>query len=282
MLKRFHNLLYPNPDGTTASSAQLESQGHLLLREVFSPSELRTLRTDILRVYAEYPPDQRSDEASPEFAAMFRYEIFNRSQACLEAIQKPAILDTIEPLLGNDCHVIANTAWKNPPQTPNMPMGQNWHIDYGPHVPREEGVSWPDNIPYPVFVIGTHIYLDPVRMEDGPFAAIPTSHTSGRVPPGQKHWDQHLEYNGHGPAIHLAEPGDVSFFVSDVWHRRMPYTEHSAGRFFLQTNYGRRDIAQRIRPTSQVNHLSPEIDWVAGTMREKRLVGLHPPLFYDG
>jgi hypothetical protein len=47
-------------------------------------------------------------------------------------------------------------------------------------------------------------------------------------------------------------------------------------------HYARRDIAQRIRTTDIVNHLSPEAIDRATTPRERQLVGLHDPFFYDG
>ena len=56
---------------------------------------------------------------------------------------------------GDDCHVIANTAWRNPAAFP----GGFWHCDAAPHVPRAEGVPWADRIPYTVFAVATHIYL---------------------------------------------------------------------------------------------------------------------------
>ena len=54
------------------------------------------------------------------------------------------------------------------------------------------------------------------------------------------------------------------------------------GRLFLQCHYGRHDIAQRIRTTAEVNHLSPEAIERAQTQRQRDLVGLHHPYFYDG
>ena len=80
----------------------------------------------------------------------------------------------------------------------------------------------------------------------------------------------------------LAEPGDVALFVSDVWHRRLPPTERSTGRFFLQINYARRDMAQRVRPTTRVNHTSQAARERAQTEREQQLIGLHVERFYDG
>ena len=94
--------------------------------------------------------------------------------------------------------------------------------------------------------------------------------------------DLELEYKGRKSFPCLARAGDVAMFVSDVWHRRMPPTERSTGRFFLQTNYARRDLAQRVLPTSQVNHTTPEARARALTERERLLIGLHPERFYDG
>jgi hypothetical protein len=51
---------------------------------------------------------------------------------------------------------------------------------------------------------------------------------------------------------------------------------------FVQVHYGRRDLAQRLRPTAAVNHLSDDAVARAQTPRAKRLIGLHPPGFYDG
>ena len=65
--------------------------------------------------------------------------------------------------------------------------------------------------------------------------------------------------------------GDVAMFVSDVWHRRMPQGPVDKGRFFLQAHYGRRDIAQRVKPTSVVNHVSGDVSIEELTEREQQL-----------
>lgn len=89
-------------------------------------------------------------------------------------------------------------------------------------------------------------------------------------------------YERRGPVAPIGRAGDVVFFVSDVWHRRMPTGPGDTGRFFLQAQYGRRDIAQRLRTTNDVHHLSPEAIARAITDRERIVVGLHPAGFYDG
>ncbi len=80
----------------------------------------------------------------------------------------------------------------------------------------------------------------------------------------------------------VADAGDVALFVSDVWHRRLPSGPGDPGRYFLQCHYGRRDLAQRLRTTSQANQLSQEAMERATTRRDRSLVGLHDPFFYDG
>jgi hypothetical protein len=185
-------------------------------------------------------------------------------------------------LLGEDCHVIANTCWRNPPRERNTHGGGAWHIDAGPHVPRPPGVPWDDRIPYPVFAIGAHIYLKDCPLECGPTGVIPRSHKSGQRPPDDRVWDVELTCDGRGVVPLLAHSGDVAMFVSDVWHRRLPPLAGDTGRFFLQAHYGRRDIAQRIRTTAAVNHLAPEAIERAQTPRQRTLVGLHNNFFYDG
>src|SRR4051812_9047190 len=110
-----------------AESVQLERDGFTVLREVLTPSEVAALGQEIADVFASTEPERsRSDRAE------FRYEMLNRGPLSQAAIGHPRILDVIEPLLGNDCHVIANTAWNNPPEFGGGP----WHCDAGPHIPR--------------------------------------------------------------------------------------------------------------------------------------------------
>lgn len=268
----------PAPDGSTA----LERDGHFLLRGEYSEREIGELRDEILEVYRVFPPDGRAGRTSPENAEMFRYEMFNRSALCQRAIARPNVLAILEPLLGSDCHVIACTAWRNPTGTAHAPRGQEWHVDGGPHVPREPGSAWPESIPYPIFVIATHVFLQDLRIEDGPTAFVSRSHTSGHLPPADTKWELEMEYRGRRSEVRLARAGDVLFFVSDVWHRRLPPGSASRGRFFLQTNYGRREIAQRVRPTDEVHHVRPEALERARSERERTLIGLHPQVYYDG
>ncbi len=275
MIRRVGRNLGLLDTASPTASAQLEAEGWALLTGVLSPAEVAELTAEIDTVYAATNPDVRYREADrPDF----RYEMYNRSPAAQRAIAHPAILAAIEPLLGEDCHVIANTCWRNPPDFPGGP----WHCDAGPHVPRPDGVPWDDRIPYPVFVIGAHLWLSDVTVADGPTAVIPGSHRSGRLPPRDRVNDPDLSYEGRTAVAPEAAAGDVLLFVSDSWHRGTPSLPGGQGRLFLQCHYGRRDIAQRVLTTDAVNHVAPEARERIGSEREAQLLGLHQPFFYDG
>lgn len=91
-----------------------------------------------------------------------------------------------------------------------------------------------------------------------------------------------LSYEGRGAVALEARAGDVALFVSDAWHRGLPPLPGGSGRLFLQAHYARRDIAQRIRTTADANQLSGAALARIRSPREKKLLGLHDPFFYDG
>jgi hypothetical protein len=133
-----------------------------------------------------------------------------------------------------------------------------------------------------VFAIATHLMLQDCPIEAGPTGVIPRSHTSGQSPPLDRMNDSSLECDGVGALALTAKAGDVLVFVSDIWHRRLPPVDDDPGRYFIQCHYGRRDLAQRLRPTKESNQLSAAAIKRARSKRARRLVGLHEPFFYDG
>ena len=283
MLRRVRGYLLPKSEGAPPASRELESLGYAHLRGVFSSAAIAALRAEADQVFADFPPDGRAAASrDAEEDNDFRYEMFNRSPLAQRAIANPRILEIIEPLLGEDCHVIANTCWRNPPRVKSSHGGGFWHIDAGPHVPRDPNIPWDDRIPYPVFAIGAHIYLRGCPLESGPTGVIPGSHKSGTPPPRDRYDDVDLDYQGNKAVALVAAAGDVCLFVSDVWHRRMPTLEGDQGRYFLQVHYGRRDIAQRVRPTREVNHVAAGAAARIENDRQRTLLGLHGNLFYDG
>ncbi len=273
MIKRIVCNLTVRTGPVPEASAQLERDGYAVLRGALDPGWVARLTGELESTFAAWPPERgRPDRAE------FRYEMMNRSAAAQEAVAHPELLAAIEPLLGEDCHVIANTAWKNPPEFGGGP----WHCDAGPHVPRPEGVPWDERIPYPVFAIGAHLYLRDCPFVCGPTAVIPGSHRSGRLAPFDRINDPTLSYDGRPAVVLEAQAGDIALFVSDAWHRGMPAQPGGTGRLFLQAHYARRDLAQRIRTTRDANQLSSDAQARIRTPRERTLLGMHEPFFYDG
>lgn len=281
MLTRKTGYLTPRRGPVPPATEHLHTEGYVVLPAVLDPDEVAALRADIDRVFDELPPDVRSTRKEASSYQPFRYEMLNRSAECQRVIGHPAILEVIEPLLGEDCHVIANTAWRQPPEESDH-GGRYWHLDSGPHVPRPAGVPWDERIPYPVFAIATHIMLVDCPLEAGPTAVLRRSHLSGQPPPFDRLSDDDLTYDDQRPLPLTLAAGDVALFVSDLWHRRMPSGPGDPGRYFLQCHYGRRDLAQRLRATRDANQLSADAIERATTKRERTLIGLHEPFFYDG
>ncbi|MEM1229883.1 MAG: phytanoyl-CoA dioxygenase family protein [Pseudomonadota bacterium] len=270
-------------DQAPTASRQLEASGYAVLEDLLAPAAVQALAVELTALYQERPRDNRAGAARPAAEDEdFRYEAFNYSPLAQAAIGNETLLDVLTPLLGPDCHVIANTCWRNPAGASHGHGGGFWHIDSGPHVPRPPEVPWDDRIPYPVFAVGVHLLLKDCDLASGPTGVLPGSHRSGQAPPPDRLSDPALTFDGKEVVPLLGRAGDALLFVSDVWHRRMPCLEGDAGRFFLQAHYGRRDIAQRLRTTAQVNHVAPAARDRAVTQRQRQLIGLHEPLFYDG
>lgn len=269
--RRYGNLALrrdPAPD----ASAQLEREGWAHIPDVLDAAAVAALAAEITRVFEASDADRPQDKLGE-----FRHGMLNRSALSQQAVASRAILDVLEPVLGEDCHVIANTAWRNVAGH----QGGRWHTDAGPHVPRPQGVPWPDEIPYPIFAVGVHLFLIDCPLEAGPTGILPGSHRSGRSPPRDAdEQGMALTYEGRGIQLLPAKAGDAILFVSDAWHRGTP-AQAGHGRFFLQCHYARRDIAQRILMTSEASHVTPEAAARAETPRDRSLIGLHAPFFYD-
>ena len=136
MGKNLGLLTAPVPD----ASVELERDGCTIIRGVLDAATVTALVDEADRVFQDAPPERnRSDREE------FRYQLLNRSELALRTLGHPRILEVIEPLLGNDCHVIANTLWRNPPEFGGGP----WHCDAGPHVPRPPDVAVGRSHPIP-------------------------------------------------------------------------------------------------------------------------------------
>jgi ectoine hydroxylase-related dioxygenase (phytanoyl-CoA dioxygenase family) len=257
--------------------AALRRDGYCLIRGGLDAGQVAGLRAALDAIYAQ--PAPALDQAyalshhDPDWTRWHRVQLFELHPLCQLMLAHPPVLAAIEPLLGPDCHVIANIGWRTPSPYRGTPR---WHTDGHPHVPRDAGIAWDDRIPYPIFAIGCMMYLTDVPLESGPTEVVPGSHRSGRpAPPTDP--ARPPEWEGRGPVALTCAAGDIALFASDLWHRGLPNTGGPAREVF-QVHYGRRDIAPRYRPFAR--HRVPDEVVLRATERGRRLIGVHPPSFY--
>ena len=103
-----------------AATSELEADGVTHVKAVFSADEVADLRTAVDSVFRWHDADVHNAERDPELGEDFRYEMLNRSETVQRLVADRRILDIVEPLLAEDCHVVANTAWRNPPRDPTL------------------------------------------------------------------------------------------------------------------------------------------------------------------
>jgi ectoine hydroxylase-related dioxygenase (phytanoyl-CoA dioxygenase family) len=190
--------------------------------------------------------------------------MFLRGGLFEELIDRSPVIDFVEAILGNDCHLIAENAIHTRP-------GEGidrWHVDETVHFPRPRGVPLDPRIPVPCFVVQALYYLVDVDEEIGPTQFVPGSQRSGREP------DAELNYEGTGPISVLARAGDCTLQNGQTWHRGATNLSWDRTRVVQQVGYGRRFFAQRFYPF--VNFRMPEDLLARSSPRRQRLLGAHP------
>lgn len=195
--------------------------------------------------------------------------VFNRDPFWLAYLDPPTAIDLAEAVLGEDCHVIGQTAWRCHPGF----IGSELHLDYLAMTLPPALLDDPA-FELPMYICTLQIYLDDIDQVLAPTRVIPGSHRAGRAPrPGETHWRA-------TPARPVyCRAGDALMFRSELWHGGSPNLDPRRSRYMLQVHYGRRMVAQKF---------SPYLDWqfnpaviAAATPRQRRLLGDHLEAEYD-
>jgi hypothetical protein len=114
-LKRGGNLRLRDEPAPQAS-VDLERDGFAMVPGLLSESDVADLRRELTELFETTRPEPRIAGSTEDDYADFRYEALNSSPAAQRMVAHPGILEVIEPLLGEDCHVVSNTVWWNQPQ----------------------------------------------------------------------------------------------------------------------------------------------------------------------
>src|SRR5690606_14027503 len=194
--------------------------------------------------------------------------VFNRDPFWLPYLDLPGVIELAEAALGENCHVIGQTAWRSHPGF----VGAELHVDYlAMELP--ESLLIDAAFELPMQICTAMIYLDDIDKDLCPTWVIPGSHRAGRRPwPGESHW------HGRQAEPVLCQAGDVLMLRSELWHAGSQNRSERT-RYLLQVHYGRRMVAQKFSPylTWQFN----EAVVAAATPRQRRLLGEHAPAEYD-
>jgi hypothetical protein len=234
----------------------LHVEGFALIPQVLSPEEVGGLRAAI---------DRLRPFGFDKISLTEHYKcVFNRDRAFFDLIDRPGIVEIAEGTMGEQCHIIGQTAWKSHPG----------HDGWAPHadhtlVTVPESVAQ-DRTAFPIYLCTAHYYLDDLDESLAPTYVIPGSHRSGRNPG----WgvNQTLSYQGRELEPVLCRAGDVLFFRSELWHTGSRNTSDRI-RYLLQTHYAHRTIAQRFSPWPFA--FNQEFLALANE-RQLRLLGKHP------
>lgn len=240
----------------------MHQQGFVLLRGVIPPAQVQAVRAAI----------DRLEPIHWDYQGMVddHYKcVFNRDPFWLPLLDLPAVIDLVEACLGEDCHVIGQTAWRSHPGF----VGGELHADYLALELPERLLADPA-FELPMQVCTAHLYLDDIDADLCPTLLIPGSHRAGRKPrPGETRWQR------REPEPVLCNAGDLLLFRSDLWHAGSRNRTANRSRYLLQVHYGRRMVAQKF---------SPYLHWqfnpaviAAATPRQRRLLGDHEAAEYD-
>lgn len=195
--------------------------------------------------------------------------VFNRDPFWLPFLDLPGAIELAEQVLGADCHVIGQTAWRCHPGF----VGSDLHVDYLP-MTLPAAVLEDPGFELPMHICTLQLYLDDIDEALAPTRVIPGSHRAGRLPQaGERDW------RGIGPRPVHCRAGDALMFRSELWHGGSPNLDPIRSRYMLQVHYGRRMVAQKFSPYLQWR-FNPQV-LAAATPRQRRLLGDHAEAEYD-
>ena len=195
--------------------AQFNRDGFLVLPDMLTPAEVTTLRTGLERVFNQFSPEAEIYHMQD----IWRPKMFEHGEEFEALIDHPGIAQFAEAVLGDDCHMIAETGLRTSPgKTISF-----WHLDDACRFPLPEGMKLDPQIPMPTFVINMNYYLCDVDEELGPTQFIPGSHRAGRsMRPEDNDASGNPTWEGRGMVSSVGKAGTLVLWNDQTWHRGGP------------------------------------------------------------
>lgn len=247
---------------------QFHQEGFLVLPEVLPKAYVAELLAGVQDDFS--CPNPTAEMYGGEMGQIWRPLMFEHGEAFERLIDFEPVIDLVQAIVGEDCHIIANSALRTGP-------GQGisgWHADEVIRFPRPKGVPLDPRIPMPCFVLNLNYYLCDVDEPLGPTEFVPGSHRSGRqIEPTDFDSNGEPSYEGRGVFRGVGPAGTVVMWNDQTWHRGAKNRTTDRIRWVQQAPYGRRFISQRFYPF--VNYHMPEEILERANPRRKSLLGLH-------
>jgi ectoine hydroxylase-related dioxygenase (phytanoyl-CoA dioxygenase family) len=252
-----------HPDGTVLD--QFHEQGFAVLRSVLPVDHAQQLRKLVEQRYQD-PATHENPERDFVRGGVSLMRMFEYHHAFRDLLVQEPVIDLLEQVLGEECHVVAQNALRTPRQKAIV----NWHIDdalffpFLAHLPELAEYA----MPLPCYSINVMVALSDIDAEEfGPTQVVARSHLTGRKP----------DYTdtlppGVAATSLLARAGDVYLVNSQTWHRGAQNKSERV-RYLLTATYGRRFISQRFYPF--LNYRMPEQVLDGASERLRRLLGQH-------
>jgi ectoine hydroxylase-related dioxygenase (phytanoyl-CoA dioxygenase family) len=230
-----------------------------------STRDAETLRDIADRKWSDPRIDHSAGDDQIRGVGLMR--MFEYHQTYRDLIARQPLIDLVEELVGDECHVIAQTALR----TPRANGIVNWHIDDQLFHPWLVELGSPSTeLLLPCNVVNVMIALTEMEvLEHGPTQLVPHSHRSGLAAPPSND----PASAGYEIVSVLAKPGDAYLFNNQLWHRGAQNNSDRI-RFVVTTAYARRFVAQRFYPF--LGYRMPAHVTKDAGERLLRLLGKHP------
>src|SRR5215472_7414854 len=83
--------------------ADFERDGYVVLRGLMSPDEIAEMRDRVVQAYDEPDPAGSTSQ-------IIRHQMFRKGKIFEELIDRSPVIDFVEAILGDTCHVISENA----------------------------------------------------------------------------------------------------------------------------------------------------------------------------